>query len=45
MCEGLRLGVKKEQLLQTVDPFRDGNFSGSRMIWAVGGQPVQQVAT
>lgn len=35
MCEHLRLGVKKEQLLQTVDPFRDGqsgNMSGSRVL-------------
>lgn len=48
MCEHLRLRVKKEQLLQTVDPFRDGqegNMSGSRMLRATGRQPVQQVAT
>lgn len=44
MCEHLRFRVKKEQLLQTVDPVRDGNVSGSRMIWAVGRQSVQQVA-
>lgn len=44
MYEYFRLRVKKEQLLQTVDPFRDGNMSGSRMVWAAGRQPVQQVA-
>lgn len=48
MCEHLTLGVKKEQLLQTVDPFRDGqngNMPKSSMLRAAGRQPVQQVAT
>lgn len=47
LCEHLRLRIKKEQLLQTVDSFRDGqngNLSRSRMLWAAGRQPVQQVA-
>lgn len=45
MCEHLRLRVKKEQSLQTLDPFRDGQ--GGNMSWmlrAAGRQSVQQVA-
>lgn len=48
MFEHLRLWVKKEQLLQTVDLFRDGqtgNMYGSTILWAAGRQSVQQVAT
>lgn len=48
MCEHLRLWVKKEQLLQTVDLLRDGqswNVPGSRLLGATRRQPVQQVAT
>lgn len=47
MCEHLRLRVKKEQLLQTVNLVRDGqsgNRCWFRMLWAAGRQPVQQVA-
>lgn len=48
MCEDLRLGVKEEQLLQTIDPFRDGQsgkLSIFKMFWVAGREPPQQVAT